>query len=178
MICSDFNARSCLYNQHGISQQGFALATALSDVLFTPAIHKSVLKVEQVKAYLNAVQNPKNPLHDAVKEEKECRLARGKSWMGQAEHSIQHVRGLAKLKQVRDWGKRPVEFKPYFKTLLSENLGTHCRKWPTGKANAEEHMLVETNSKLHDIMIYTDGSVTRGRSGWGFTVKQSGRTVY
>ena len=34
-------------------------------------------KVEQVKAYLNAMQNPKNPLHDAVKEEKGCRLARG-----------------------------------------------------------------------------------------------------
>ena len=36
-------------------------------------------KVEQVKAYLNAMQNPKNPLHDGVKEEKGCRLARGKS---------------------------------------------------------------------------------------------------
>ena len=41
-------------------------------------------KVEQVKAYLNAMQNPKNPLHDAVKKGKRCSLARGKSWMGQA----------------------------------------------------------------------------------------------
>ena len=48
-------------------------------------------EVEQVKAYLNAMQNPKNPLHDAVKEEKGCRLARGKPWMGQAKQSIQHV---------------------------------------------------------------------------------------
>ena len=44
-------------------------------------------KVEQVKACY-AMQNPKNPLHDAVKEEKGCRMARGKSWMGQAEQSI------------------------------------------------------------------------------------------
>ena len=58
-------------------------------------------KVEQVKAYLNAMQNPKNPLHDAVKEDKGCRLARGKSWMGQAEQSIQHVCSLTELKQVR-----------------------------------------------------------------------------
>ena len=36
-------------------------------------------------------------------------------------------------------------------------------------------MLVEANSKPHDIVIYTDGSVTRDRSGWGFTVKQDGR---
>ena len=39
-------------------------------------------------------------------------------------------------------------------------------------------MLVEANSKQHDIVIYTDGSVTRDRSGWGFTVKQGGRTVH
>ena len=135
-------------------------------------------KVEQVKAHLNAMQAPKNPLHDAVKEEKGCRLARGKSWMGQAEQSIQHVCSLTELKQVRDWEKRPVEFKPYYKTLLSENLGTHCREWPGGKTNAEAQMLIEANSKPHDIVIYTDGLVTRDRSGWGFTVKHCGRTVH
>ena len=80
-------------------------------------------KVKQVKAYLNAMQNPKNPLHGAAKEEKGCRLARGKSWMGQAEQSIQRVCGLTELKQVGDWEKCPVEFKPYHKTLLSENPG-------------------------------------------------------
>ena len=98
--------------------------------------------------------------------------------MGQAEQSVQHVCSLAVHKQVRDWGKRPVEFKPYYKTLLSENLGTHCREWPAGKANTDVRMLVEANSKPHDIVIYTDGSVTRDRSGRGFTVKQGGRTVH
>ena len=135
-------------------------------------------KVKQVKAYLNAMQNPKYPLHDAAKEEKGCRLARDKSWMGQAEQSIQHVCTLTELKQVRDWEKRPVEFKPYYKTLLSENLGTHCREWPARKNNADVQMRVESNSKPHDIVIYTDGSVTRDRSGWEFTVKQGGRTVH
>ena len=99
-------------------------------------------KVEQVKAYLSEMQNSKNPLHDAVKEEKGYRLARGKSWMGQAEQSIQYVSCLADLKQVRDWEKRPVELKRYYKTLLSENLGMHCREWPAGKAHAEKQMLV------------------------------------
>ena len=45
-------------------------------------------KVEQVKVYLRAMQKPKNPLDKAVKKEKGCRLARGKSWMGQAEQLI------------------------------------------------------------------------------------------
>ena len=47
------------------------------------------------------MQNPNNPLRDAVKEDKGCRLARGKSWMGQAEQSIQHVCDLTELKQVK-----------------------------------------------------------------------------
>ena len=98
--------------------------------------------------------------------------------MGQAEQSIQRVCCLTELKQVKDWERRPVEFKPYYRTLLSENLGTHCREWPAVKANAEVQMLVEASSKPHDIVIYTDGSVTRDRSGWGFTVKQGGRTVH
>ena len=135
-------------------------------------------KMEQVKAYLNAMQNPKNPLHDAVKEEKGCRLARGKLWMGQAEQSIQYVCSLAELKQVRDWEKCPVEIQPYNKTVLPENLGTHCREWPARTANAEVRMLVEANSMPHDIVAYTDGSVTRDRSGWGFTVKQGGKAVH
>ena len=35
--------------------------------------------------------------------------------------------------------KRPVEFKPYYKTLLPEK-GTHYCEWPAGKANAEVQM--------------------------------------
>ena len=48
-------------------------------------------KVEQVKAYFSAVENPHNPLHEAVKDIKGCRLERSKSWMGQAEDSIPQV---------------------------------------------------------------------------------------
>ena len=50
-------------------------------------------KLEQVKVYLNTIQNPTYPVHGAIKEEKGCRLARDKSWIGQAEQSIQHVCG-------------------------------------------------------------------------------------
>ena len=54
----------------------------------------------------------------------------------------------------------------------------HCHKWPVRKANGEVQMLVKTNSKPHDIMIYTDGSVTTDQSGWGFIVKHGARTVH
>ena len=69
--------------------------------------------------------------------------------------------GLIELKQARDWGKRPVEFQPNYETLLPG------REWPAGKVNAEVQMLLEANSKPYGIVIYTDGSVTRDRSGWG-----------
>ena len=44
-------------------------------------------KVEQVKAYLNAMQNPKNLLHDAVKEEKGCRQEASHGWAKQNNQS-------------------------------------------------------------------------------------------
>ena len=75
-------------------------------------------KAEQVQTYLNAMQNPKNPLLDAVKQDKGCRLVNGKPWMGQAEQSIQHVCDLTELKQVRDREKYPAEFIPFYETLL------------------------------------------------------------
>ena len=59
------------------------------------------------------------------------------------------------------WEKRPAKFKPYYETLLPEDLGTHCCAWPAGKPSAEVQMLVKTNSKPHDIVIYMDRSVTR-----------------
>ena len=119
-------------------------------------------------------KNPKNPRHDAVKEEKGCRLARGKSWMGQAERLIQHVCGLTELKQVRGWGKCPVKFKPYYETLLPVNLGTHCPERPAGKTIAEVQALAEANSKSHDIVIYTDGSKGAGLVGGSQSSKMEG----
>ena len=59
-------------------------------------------KVEQVKAYFSAVGNPHNPLHEAVKDTKGCRLGRGKSWMGQAEDSVLQVCQLTELKQTKE----------------------------------------------------------------------------
>ena len=46
------------------------------------------------------------------------------------------------------------------------------------KAIAEVQMLVDANSKPYDIVIYTDGSVTRDRSCWECIVKQCGRSVH
>ena len=36
-------------------------------------------KVEQVKAYFSAIENPHNPLHKAMKDTKGCRLVQGNS---------------------------------------------------------------------------------------------------
>ena len=82
--------------------------------------------------------------------------------MGQANH----VCGPAEFKQVRDWDERLAAFKPCYKTLLSENLGTYSRECPAGKSQCRStQIVVEANRKPHDTVIYTDGSVTRDRSG-------------
>ena len=90
-------------------------------------------KVEQVKAYFSAVENPHNPLHEAVKDIKGCRLERGKSWMGQADDSILQVCQLTECKQTKEWERYPNRFRRLCETLLPENLGKRCREWPGGK---------------------------------------------
>ena len=63
-------------------------------------------------------------------------------------------------------------------TLLPENLGKHCREWPAGKTESEIKLLIQENSKPQDLIVYTDGSVTKDQSGWGFTVKQGATTIH
>ena len=46
-------------------------------------------------------------------------------------------------------GGDTVEFEPQYETLLLLNLGTHCREWPAGKANAEV-LLLEANSRPNE----------------------------
>ena len=98
--------------------------------------------------------------------------------MGKAEQSIKLLCDLTELKQVRDRAKRPVQFKPYYQTMLTENPRAHCREWPTEKAKAEIRMLVKASSNPHNILIYKDSSVARDWSGWRFTLKEGGRTVH
>ena len=85
-------------------------------------------KVEQVKTYFSAIENPHNPLHNAVKDTKGCRLGRGKSWMGQAEDSVLQVGQLTELKQTKEWERYPNRFQCLYGTFLSETMEKHCRE--------------------------------------------------
>ena len=125
-------------------------------------------KMEQVKAYFTAIENSHNPLHEAVKDTKECRLGqgRGKSWMGQAQDSILQVSQLTELKQTKEWERYPNRLQRLYKTLLPENLGKYCGEWPAGKPESEIKLLI---SRPHYLIAYTDGPVTKDQSGWGFT---------
>ena len=88
-------------------------------------------KVEQVKAYFSAVENPHNPLLEAVKNTNGCRLERGESLMGQAEDSILQVCQLTAQANQRI-GNVLNRFRRLYETLLPENFGKLCRELPTG----------------------------------------------
>ena len=85
--------------------------------------------------------------------------------MGYAEQPVQRMRCLTEHKQANDGGKCSHDFKLHTKTLLPEILGISCRrKWPAEK-KVEIQMLIEDNSKPHDIVICTSGVVTCYQSG-------------
>ena len=61
---------------------------------------------------------------------------------------------------------------------MPENLGKHCRESPANKTESEIELLTQENSKPRDPIAYTDGSVTKDQSGWGFTVKENATTIH
>ena len=51
-------------------------------------------------------------------------------------------------------------------------------RWPAGKTESEIKLLIQENSKPQDLIVYTDGSLTKDKSGWSFTVKQGVTTIH
>ena len=158
--------------------QNEAMIIILSTPRDTPVeAMRFMLDLQSFKAYLGAL-DVHNPHHQAVKDTKSSRLIRGNSWIGEAEESILTVCQLQELKLTKEWEKYPKRFRHLYQTVLSENLGRCCRQWPAGKADLEVKLLIEKHSQPHDLRIYTDGSVTKDKSGWGFSVQQGDCTIY
>ena len=103
---------------------------------------------------------------------------RGKSWMVQADDSILRVCQLTELKQTKEWERYPNRFRHLYETFLPENLGRHCQEWSAGRTESKIKLLIQENSKPQDLIMYTDGSVTKDQSGWCFTVKQGATTIH
>ena len=118
-------------------------------------------KVEQVKAYFSAVENPHNPPHEAVKDTRGCRLGRGKSRMDQAEDSVRQVRQLTELKQTKEWERYSNRFRRLYETLLPENLGKHYRKWPAGKTESSVSLRKTANRKTSSCTLMAQSQKTR-----------------
>ena len=130
-----------------------------------------------IAADINTMQNPKNPLLNAVKEERECILA--KSSLGWAKQNSQSSMCAASQSLSREETGKNAQLSSNSATrLCCQSLGTHCREWPAGIAGVEVLILVKANSKANGVVIYTDASTTKDRSGWGFTVKQGAMILH
>ena len=52
------------------------------------------------------------------------------------------------------------------------------REWAPGATHAEIDTIIEENSREGDVIVFTDGSVIRGkRSGWAYTARVDSITV-
>ena len=91
-------------------------------------------------------------------------MGRVKSWMGPTEDSILQVCQLTELKQTKEWERYPNRFRRLYE-ILPENLRKHYRKWPVGKTESEIKLDIQENSKPQDLIVYTDGSVTKTSQG-------------
>ena len=53
-----------------------------------------------------------------------------------------------------------------------------CREWAPGATHAEVETLIEENSRAGYVIVFTDGSVVRGKKfGWAYTARVDGKSV-
>ena len=81
---------------------------------------------------------------------------------------------LTEIKQTKGWERYPKRFRRLCETLLpKQKLGKALSRM----ASRQNRVRDQENSKPQDLIVYTDGSVTKDQSGWGFTVKQGAATT-
>ena len=133
-------------------------------------------KLAQVKAFLRVSADSQHPLHHKVGRNVTSRLKRGTEWMTQATNTIQPCCEVEEIRKGEAWVYIDDDAQKY--TGVQATLGRECREWPEGAANAEVESIIEENSKPRDTIVFTDGSVQRGKkSGWAYTARIDGKTV-
>ena len=61
-------------------------------------------------------------------------------------------------------------FRHLFENLLPGNLGRHCRKWPVGKADLENELLIWENSEPRGSTGHANDSIIKDQSERGSTL--------
>ena len=134
-------------------------------------------KVEQVKSILPCRRKSPQPTPWSRERHKGMQTGTGQVLDGSS-------RGLntASMPADRTQANQEVgkvnRFLRLYKTLLPENLWQHCWEWPAGITESEIKLLIQENSRPQNLIVYTDGSVTKDQQGWGFTVKQGATTIH
>ena len=86
-----------------------------------------------------------------------------------------------KAEAKKEWERYPNRLRRPCETRIhARKRVKHCREWPAGETELEiKLILIQENSKSQDLMVYTDGSVTKDLvSGWGFNGKQGATTIH
>ena len=135
---------------------------AMRYLLYLPSM-EARHKVEQVKAYIS-MRCRFTRIHSKMLSKKK----RGVDWQD-ASHGIPKQNSQSNMCLVSHSSsklvtgkKRPVEFQPYNKTLLSENLDEYCREWPAGKA-VQKYKCLSKPTESHKGPVWLEG---HGQAGW------------
>jgi len=133
-------------------------------------------KLAQVKAYTRVAADTSNPLHDKIGRVTTTRLKRGTEWLTQASQTIESCMSVDSVRKGEAWAPLQVDTQRF--TEVISTLGRQCREWAPGATHAEVETLIEENSRAGDAIVFTDGSVVRGKkSGWAYTARVNGKTV-
>ena len=133
-------------------------------------------KLAQVKAYTRVAADVSNPLHTKIGRDTKTRLKRGAEWLTQASRTIEGCMSVESVRKGEAWPQLQVDTERFTEVIAT--LGRQCREWAPGATHAEIETIIEENSSEGDVIVFTDGSVIRGKkSGWAYTARVDGIKV-
>ena len=120
------------------------------------------------------------PMQKAGEKKKNHQQSSKTSW-GQKTTNHHHLNNQTEgtyyscSNQTKEWERYPNWFQYLYETFLPKNLRKRCQEWPAGRTEPQIKLLIQ---EPQGVTGYTDGSVTKDQSGWGFTGKKGATTIH
>ena len=150
------------------------MTSAAASLLDLPSIEDRQ-QMAQIKAMFRVARDTQHLLHGELVKQKGS-LKRGKSWIVQAEDTVNTICNVQSIKRGPDWTPIDCQLQNMFEIVI--NMGRESRERCSIAINCEVQELVHSLIRDDDCIIFTDGSVARGdRSGWGFSARCEGKVI-
>ena len=135
----------------------------------------------RVTAVAHALETPAHPLHEAARAlvtRPPLRRLHKTGWLRKACDTLRGLCGGHRVRAGPQFERTPDSVSELWTVVPRHSLDRSCREWPTSMTNAAFESLLDEHMSDGDVLLATDGSVTREppRTGWGCFIRSDDLT--